>query len=148
MGLFGKKKKSQMQKQFFRTNLGYELDYENNLANLCIRGLESLENFALQNPAKQFANRMKSGGFDDNTDSEIVVHAYIANTLSELWNSKPEISFSEFMMAVYKMAEENQNLKDQVKQFETGLFEKLDEILDESEDTNSLDSVAEIEDDK
>lgn len=118
-------------KQYFSTNLGYVfevIDDEELLSHLYIRGLESLENFDLENPAKQFAVLMKNGGFDDMSDDEITLRVEVANVLSELWNGKPEISFSEFMMNIYKMAEENQNLKK-----EEHLFAEMDAMLDEIE---------------
>ncbi len=100
--------------QCFNTDLGYAfeiIDGKEQLSNIYIRSFEGLENFDLENPAKQFAICLKSGGFKGMSDDEIISRAKVADVLAELWNGESKISFSEFMMNIYKMAEENQNFK-------------------------------------
>lgn len=60
-----------------------------------------LENkFMIENPAKTFAAKIKSGEYDDLPDEDVVAEAEIANELSEMWGNNSEINV---MMLVTKL---------------------------------------------
>ena len=56
----------------------------------CYQMFTQLTSKKIPNPAKEFATKMKSGGFEGVPEEEVAAEAEKANMMSDLWNGAPE----------------------------------------------------------
>lgn len=56
----------------------------------CFSVKEAVSKLQIENPAKTFADRYKSGGYEHMTEALIARDAEVCNAISELWKYTPE----------------------------------------------------------
>ena len=57
----------------------------------------------LINPAREFASRMKSGGYEGWAEEDIAREAEVANIISDAWHSKPEENIFAILCEIVRM---------------------------------------------
>ena len=83
-----------------------------NLATL--QAMSNRPDLMLDNPAKVFAMRMKSGCYEGYSDEEIAAEAEAANILADAWHNKPEANIfritAEVMLMLIHAKTESENI--------------------------------------
>ena len=93
--------------KFIETGLSSELEkiiISPGNANMAIlKAMVNRPDMQLNNPAREFATRMKIGGFEGWTEEDIAAEAEIANIICEAWNGKPEENIFSIMAELARM---------------------------------------------
>ncbi len=57
----------------------------------------------LNNPARDFAERMKSGGYEGWTEEDIAAEANVCNIISDAWHSQPEANIFSILCEIIRL---------------------------------------------
>ncbi len=85
-----------------------------------IPGLRDMifQNMIIVNPAKTFAEKMKTGGYEGWSEDEIVLEAEVANELSDLWDGEPVMNVMMLLSRSLQMVANLKLNKDALKPYE------------------------------
>ena len=73
-------------------------------ANMAIlTAMAQRQDMQLNNPARDFADRMKSGGYEGWTEEDIAAEANVCNIISDAWHSKPEENIFSILSEIIRL---------------------------------------------
>ncbi len=73
-------------------------------ANMAIlTAMAQRQDMQLNNPARDFAAKMKSGGYEGWSEEDIAAEANVCNIISDAWHSQPEANIFAILCEIVRM---------------------------------------------